>query len=54
MNVIILETFQLDGIKMDQVKRLDRLDIGKRFLVESLQPGIHGCAALIVFCHSPQ
>ena len=54
MNVIILKAFQFGGIKMDQVKRFDRLDIGKRFLVESVQPGIHGCAALIVFCHSPQ
>ena len=39
---------------MDQVKSLNGLDIGKCFLVKSVQLGIHGSAAFIVFCHSAQ
>ena len=39
---------------MNQIKRLDGLDIGKCFLIESIQPGIHGSTAFVVFCHSPQ
>ena len=50
-DIFRLELFQPVGIKADQVKGLDGLDIGEGFLVKSIHFRIHGCTLLVVISH---
>lgn len=53
-DIFRLELFQPVGIKADQVKGLDGLDIGKGFLVEAVHLGIHSSTFFIIVPHPPK
>lgn len=50
-DVFRLETFQAVGVKTDQVKGLDGLNVGESLLVETVHFRIHGRALLVVVPH---
>ena len=50
-DVFRLETFQAIGVKTDQVKGLDGLNVGESLLVETVHFRIHGRALLVVVPH---
>ena len=53
-DIVFLERFEPVRIKMDQIKCLDRLDIGESLLIETIHFGIHGSTFLVVVPHSAQ